>query len=211
MGMLQSVGVHMRAFIVSFAVLAAASASAQEVRSPQQIFEAGQNAEALEAIAGQRQAGTAGPADAYLAGHILLKGGQNDAARTEFTTLAQSADGVWKLVGESAIAVLDNNNPRALEAAAQAVEAAPDRFEAQYQLGYVKARAGDWAGAAEALERATQINPTFAYAHYNAGQAYSRINRVDLTAEHFERFLKLAPAAPERAAVESLMRTLRGK
>jgi tetratricopeptide (TPR) repeat protein len=184
---------------------------AQELQSAQQMFEAGQNDQALQAIAQQRQRGEAGPAETYLAGQILLKGNQNDNARSEFESLAQEGDHVWRLIGESAIAVLDNNNERALETATEAANMSPGQFEAQYQLGYVKARLGDWAGSVEALERAIQINPTFAYAYYNAGQAYSRINRVDLTAERFERFLKLAPGAPERAAVESLMRTLRGR
>jgi tetratricopeptide (TPR) repeat protein len=147
----------------------------------------------------------------YLAGQILLKERKNEEARREFESLAQSPDGNWRLIGDSALAALDDDNPRALQAATKAAEASPDQFEAQYQLGLVKARLGDWAGSAEALDRAIQINPTFAYAHYNAGQAYSRIKRVDLTAERFERFLRLAPGAPERAAVESLMRTLRGR
>jgi hypothetical protein len=50
-----------------------------------------------------------------------------------------------------------------------------------------------------------------AYAHYYAGMAYNKAKRVDLMATHFERFLKLAPAAPERPVVESVMRTVRGR
>ena len=205
------VEVPIRTLVLGLAVLGGAVVLAQDTRSAQQLFEAGQNDLALQAIAQQRQSGLAGPAEAYLAGQILLKASQNDNARREFESLAQSADGPWKLIGESAIAVLDNNNPRALEAATQAAAMSPDQFEVQFQLGTVKARLDDWAGSAEALERATQINPTFAYAHYHAGQAYSRINRIDRTAEYFERFLRLAPEAPERAGVESLMRTLRGR
>ena len=200
----------MRAAVLSLALLGGAALLAQDAPSPQQLFEAGQNDRAIQAIAQQRTSGAGGPTEAYLAGQILLKGNQTDNARREFETLAQS-DGAWKLIGESALASLAGDNARALEAATQAVKSSPDQFEAQYQLGTVKARLGDWTGSAEALERATQINPAFAYAHYHAGQAFSRINRVDRAAEHFERFLKLAPAAPERAAVESVMRTLRGR
>jgi tetratricopeptide (TPR) repeat protein len=185
-------------------------ASLAQAQSPQQFFEAGQNDEALAAVAQQRESGLASPALTYLAGQIQLKRDQG-AARLEFGSLVEFTDAPWRLIGESAIAALDNNIARAVEAATQATEMAPEMFEAQYQVGLVKARAGDWAGSAEALERAAQINPTFAYAHYNAGQAYSRVQRIDLTAEHFERFLRLAPAAPERAGVESLMRTLRGR
>jgi tetratricopeptide (TPR) repeat protein len=89
--------------------------------------------------------------------------------------------------------------------------AAPNDFFAQYQLGLARAQTEDWPAAAEAFERASQLDPVFAYAHYYAGLAYSRIQRIDRTATHFETFLKLAPKAPERTAVESIMRTLRGR
>jgi tetratricopeptide (TPR) repeat protein len=199
----------MRAIVLSLVVLGGAGLLAQ-AQSPQQLFEAGQNDQAMSSIAQQRKSGGSDPGQAYLAGQILLKANQTDNARREFQTLAQS-EGAWKLIGESALASIDGDTARALEAATQAVKTSPDQFEAQYQLGTVKARLGDWAGSAEALDRATQINPAFAYAHYHAGQAFSRINRMDRAAEHFERFLKLAPGAPERAAVESVMRTLRGR
>ncbi|MQA30821.1 MAG: tetratricopeptide repeat protein [Luteitalea sp.] len=202
----------MRPGILSIvAILSGAAILAQEGQSAQQLFEAGQNDQALQAIMQMRERGTAGPAETYLAGQILLKANQHDGARREFESLAPSGVEVWKLIGASAIAALDNNNQGALDAATQATQASAGQFEAQYQLGYAKARLDDWAGSAEALERAIAINPEFAYAYYNAGQAYSRIKRTDRTAEHFERFLKLAPKAPERAAVESLMRTLRGR
>jgi len=200
----------MRSLVLSVALVVGVVSLAQG-QSAQQFFEAGQNDQAMAALAQQREGGEVGPTQAYLAGQILLKANQDAGARGEFDSLVALADTPWKLIGESAIAALDNNSGRALEAAVQAAEVAPDLFEAQYQLGLVKARVGDWAGSAAALDRAAQINPSFAYAHYNAGQAYSKIKRIDLTAEHFERFLRLAPAAPERAGVESLMRTLRGR
>lgn len=201
--------VFAKSFVLSVLVFGVASGA--HGQSPQQFFEAGQNDQALTSLAQQREAGEVGPTQAYLAGQILVKANQDATARGEFESLVALAGTPWQLIGESAVAALDNNNGRAVEAAAQAAEMAPDLFEAHYQLGLAKARVGDWAGSAAALDRATQINPGFAYAHYNLGQAYSKIRRIDLTAEHFERFLKLAPAAPERAGVESLMRTLRGR
>ena len=50
-----------------------------------------------------------------------------------------------------------------------------------------------------------------AYAHYYAGLSYYQAERIDLMAAFFESFLKLAPDAPERAQVESIMRTIRGR
>ncbi len=193
------------------AVVLASLTLAQEQQSPQQLFESGLADEAVQAIAQRRERGEAGPLDTFLAGHILLKTGQNDGARVEFGSLMAVGDEVWRLIGESAVAGLAGDGQTAIIAADSAATLGPDRFEAHYQLGYARAVANDWAGSATAMSQAIALNPTFAYAHYNAGQAYARINQADLTAEHFERFLKLAPMAPERAAVESLMRTLRGR
>ena len=53
--------------------------------------------------------------------------------------------------------------------------------------------------------------PTWFTIRANDQGYVARIKRADLTAEHLERFVKLAPMAPERPAVESLMRTLRGR
>jgi tetratricopeptide (TPR) repeat protein len=197
-------------FLLCVSILAAAAPAAAQSASAQQLFEGGQNDQALREITAGRARGAAGPAEAFLAGQILVKMGRNDEARQEFGTLARTGAPDWVLVGQSSLALLDNDNQRALETATSAVARAPDQFHTQYQLGLARARFEDWAGCAEAFRRATELNPTFAYAHYYAGLSYSRIKRADRTSEHFERVLKLAPRAPERAAVESLMRTLRG-
>lgn len=202
----------MRAVLAAcIAIIGSGLVVAQSGTSAQQLFEAGENDQALRAIAERREAGAAGPADGYLAGLILVKMNQPDNARREFEQLAQSGESVWQLIGNSSVALVNGDSQRALDVANQAVAAAPGQFQTQYQLGLVKARLEDWSGSAEAFERASQANPTFAYAHYYAGLAYSRSNQVDQTAVHFERFLKLAPKAPERGGVESIMRTLRGR
>lgn len=191
----------------------AGTALAQQAQSAQQLFEAGQYQQAIQAVAMQREQGGGGPAEAFLAGQAHLKLNQNDQAKQEFARLA--ADEGWELVGESATALADGNVDLALERANQAMTGtgegdAPASFQAAYQLGLVQAQRNDWAAAAEAFERAAAANPAFAYAHYYAGMASSRIQRPDRVAAHFEQFLKLAPNAPERSAVMSLMRTLRG-
>jgi hypothetical protein len=40
---------------------------------------------------------------------------------------------------------------------------------------------------------------------------YYKAKRIDRMAVYFENFLKLAPNAPEKPAVESIMRTVRGR
>jgi tetratricopeptide (TPR) repeat protein len=179
--------------------------------SPKQLLEAGQYEEVAQAVASSREQGQVDPADTYLAAQSFLKLGQSDNAKGELARLLCLEGDAWKLIGQSSIALIDGDTESALETANQAVATAPEVFFAHYQLGLVKAEQQDWPGAAEAFERASQIDPTFAYAHYYAGLAYSKTRRVDRTATHFETFLKLAPKAPERPAVESVMRTLRGR
>jgi tetratricopeptide (TPR) repeat protein len=123
----------------------------------------------------------------------------------------EQPDPTWQAIGQSAAALAGGDLHGALDAGTRAVGTNPGSFHANYQLGLVKAKMNDWAGAAEAFGRAAEIDPGFAYAHYYAGIANSRIKRADLTAVHLEQFLKLAPMAPERPAMESLMRTLRGR
>lgn len=220
------------ALVAMATVTIAGQASTQPavpVSAAQRSFEAGQYDQALQSIAQARERGeAAGPADAFLAAHAQLRRSQNDAAKAEFNRLIESGDDTWRQVGESSIAYVDHNNDHALAVANQAVARINERnaeaggqmpqdpgarvrdFAAFYQLGFIKSRREDWQGAADAFDRAAQLNPSFAYAHYYAGLSYSRMRRPDQVASHFEVFLKLAPEAPERGAVMSIMRTLRG-
>jgi tetratricopeptide (TPR) repeat protein len=83
--------------------------------------------------------------------------------------------------------------------------------QAHYQAGLLYGQLNDFVKAAAAFDKAAKRDPEFAYAHYHAGLSYYRMKRIDLMATHFESFLKLAPEAPERAEVESIMRTVRGR
>jgi tetratricopeptide (TPR) repeat protein len=194
------------AIITAAAVVLCASTAFAQSDTPAKLYEAGQYDQAIQAIGEQISS-----ADTYLAAQIYLKLNRPDDAKTELSRLMNDGDDVWKLVAESERARIDNNADVALEVVQRAASMDPDRFHVQYQLGLVKAEQNEWAGAADAFDRASQIDPTFAYAHYYAGLAYSKVRRVDRTAAHFETFLRLAPKAPERPAVESIMRTLRGR
>ena len=83
--------------------------------------------------------------------------------------------------------------------------------QARYQLGLVESARNKQADAAEAFAKAAELDPQMAYAHYEAGMAYYKAKRVDRMAVYFENFLKLAPNAPEKPAVQSIMRTVRGR
>jgi len=186
-----------------FVLLAAAGRStAQE--DARKLFESGKYQAVVE-----QNASDGSPAAQYLKGLAHLKLNQPDAAKEAFGRL--DGDGAWKSVGQSASALADGNQDAALAAAQAAVAANAGLAEAQYQLGVVLEAKGDRAGAADAFVRATKANPQMAYAHYHAGMNFYEAKRVDQMAVYFENFLKLAPNAPERPAVESIMRTVRGR
>jgi tetratricopeptide (TPR) repeat protein len=189
--------------IVTMLSIAAARASAQD--NPRQLFEAGKYQAAID-----KSAGDSSPAAQYLDGLSHLKLNQPDAAKESFRRL-EGADPAWQSVGRSAVALIDNNRDAALAAAKAAISSNAKLAEAQYQLGLVLDAMGDHAGAADAFANAAASNPQMAYAHYYAAMNFYEAKRIDRMALYFENFLKLAPNAPERPAVESIMRTVRGK
>lgn len=71
--------------------------------------------------------------------------------------------------------------------------------------------AARYAEAAEQFDRCAAADPTRAYAYYRAGLAYYEIRRTAIMVERFEQFVRLAPEAPERAQVESILNTVRGR
>jgi tetratricopeptide (TPR) repeat protein len=194
-----------RLILMLFAAVLFLAAGANAQDEARKLFEAGR----YQAVIDQT-ASDSSQAGQYLRGLTYLKLNQADPAKDAFRRL-QSGGDAWRAVGQSAAAFTDRNLDAALEAAKSAVSHNAGLAEAQYQLGLVLEAKGDNAGAADAFAKAADANPQMAYAHYYAGMNFNKAKRVDRMAVYFENFLKLAPNAPERAAVESIMRTVRGK
>ena len=192
-------------FALTIAAVAAAGVCITAQEETRKLFESGQ----FQAVVDQTPDDS--PAEAqYLKGLALLKLGQNDGAKGAFGRLEGGGD-AWRSVGQSAAALVDGNQDGALEAARAAVAADGGLAAAQYQLGLVLEARGENQPAADAFAKAAEANPQMAYAHYNAGMNFYKAKRVDRMAVYFENFLKLAPNAPEKPAVESIMRTVRGR
>lgn len=171
------------------------------------LFEAGRYQQVVESAGEHAQ-----PEVLYMAAQSYQKLGAADQARQLYAQLAlRGDDDTWHFIGGSAQQLADNDVDAALEAAQRAVSMDGNLAEAQYQLGLVLARRKDWRDAAAAFDRAAEITPAHAYAHYYGGLMHYRVNRPDRMAIHFEQFLKLAPEAPERPEVLQIMRTVRGR
>lgn len=185
------------------------SASAAEVeQSPRALFEAGKYQQVVDVV--MAKGDEAQPAELYLAGHSLSRLDRPDEARDAFRRLdrGDEADPLT-FVSRSAIAVLDGNSDAALEHARKAGELGPEHFHAQYQLGLVLSLKDQFAEAAATLEKATQIDGNDAYAHYYAGLAYNKVRRTDKMVVHLRAFATLAPHAPERPQVQTILKTIR--
>jgi len=99
---------------------------------------------------------------------------------------------------------------QALEQAAKAIELDRNNADAYQVQGAAHAFRQDFKGAVTSLERAVAIDPSNAYAHYQLGLSQYRLKRYDRTIIHFEKFLQLAPNAPEAGQVRSILRTVKG-
>lgn len=176
--------------------------------SIQALYEAGRDDEVVDRIAAA--AVTAVPADSWFAAQSRLRLGRRAEALDDLTRLSETAsDAGVQFAARLAVARL-NNDAVALERA-RADAAASDSVFAQYELGLSYAVQNDFAAAERAFERCIDIAPTFAYAYYQSALAYERLNRMDLMANRFDRFVRLAPNAPERPQVDSILRTVGGR
>jgi tetratricopeptide (TPR) repeat protein len=138
--------------------------------------------------------------------------GATDQAMQTFSRLAERPeDDPWRFIGLSGRQLTEGNVEAAVASGRQAVAMAGDLPQAHFQLGLALARAQQWNEAAAAFDAASERQPNNAYAHYYGGMMHYRANRVDRMAVHFEQFLKLAPEAPERPEVVSIMRTLQSR
>lgn len=199
---------HFRRSVVLAGTLAFAlswATSAQEV-SVQQLIERGALNEAAERAQAERE----NPEAACLVAHAFLRMKDDGRANEVFGRLRESGGEDWKAIGESGATLLAGDQDGALAAAERAVAANGTNPYTHYQLGAVAFRQNNFQRAAEAFGQSVQLKPDLAYGHYYAGMAFQRLKQTPKMSEHLETFLKLAPDAPERAMVSSMLRTLRG-
>lgn len=197
-----------RYLTASVAIVAMVSLRAQTFVDVRQLYDAGKYREAVDAAA----AVVAVPARVlYLQAQSHERLGEAAEAASVYTRLRDTAAPVWRSIAESALARQSSQTADALAAATRAVEQDANTAEAHFQLGLALGGSADPAKAAAAFDRAAELDPQWSYARYYAGLSYYKAKRIDLLADRFEAFLKLAPNAPERPEVESIMRTLRGR
>jgi tetratricopeptide (TPR) repeat protein len=184
-----------------------ATAPGVSTNSVQGMYESGRYQEVVNSVnAGDRSA----PA-LWFAAQSSLRLGQRAEAASQFAQLPQAGGSTaWQAVSDLAQALL-RDDAGEIDRGRQAAAAFPDDPFVQYELGLAHARRSDMAAAAEAFDRVTQADPRFAYGYYNGGLAYDKLNRADLAITRLEMFVRLAPDAPERPEVTSILQTVRAR
>jgi tetratricopeptide (TPR) repeat protein len=197
--------------LTSTIALALTLAAGQNVAEVRQLFDAGRYQEVVRASEASGPEADKAARMQFLAGQSYSKLNDVNGARRAYQRLAESGANPWAAIGRSALELLDRNFDAAQASVDQAVAATPSLPEAHYQRGLVLMARNDFGNAADSFTRATALDPNFASAYYYAGLANYRIKRIDLMGNNFNTFVKLAPNAPERPEVESILRTVRGR
>jgi tetratricopeptide (TPR) repeat protein len=180
---------------------------AQDPGQIQRLFESGRYQQVVDSTTPDSP-----PDVLYTTAQSQQKLGAHDQAAQTFSRLAERPEAdPWHFIGLSGRQLVEGNADAAIASARQAVAMAPELPYAHFQLGLALARQQAWAEAAAEFDAASERQPGNAYAHYYGGMMHYRANRIDRMAVHFDQFLRLAPEAPERPEVLSIMRTLQSR
>ncbi len=86
---------------------------------------------------------------------------------------------------------------------------APQPALIPYQIGVTRAFQQSWSAAAEQLSRAIEMDSGLAYAYYYRALTQDKLGRKDQLINDMERFLALAPNAPEAEQARSVLRSVK--
>jgi len=173
----------------------------------------GEYAESLEILDKATKAKPADPAAEYYRGEVLYWSDNLDGAKT-----------AWKDAAERGKDLLETNpeDPRALyyrgaalvriakyedarEALLSAKEHGFDSARVDYQIALTYAFKEEWNDAVASFDSALEEDSGLAYAYFFRGVVWKRLNRTDKMLNDLDRFLKLAPKAPDADKAQALL------
>lgn len=145
----------------------------------------------------------------YYRGRSLIKLHRPDEAAKDFERSLQ-LDSRFALgfVGRAEVAMAKKDFETASTSVVRALEINPGEAEAWYMRGLLLGYQEKVEEAIESFKKCLELDAKHVYAHYHLGLAYSQIKRKDLAILHLQKFLELAPNAPEAEQVRKLLNTL---
>jgi tetratricopeptide (TPR) repeat protein len=93
----------------------------------------------------------------------------------------------------------------AAAAFAKCLEIRPNDLMATYQLGLTRAFQGKWADAVALLTKSLDADPGIAYGYFYRALAQDKLGRKDLLVLDMQRFITLAPNAPEAERAQAVV------
>jgi ABC transport system ATP-binding/permease protein len=97
------------------------------------------------------------------------------------------------------------SKPANLDAAEVRPPPADEDAQKLYDQGTSLYRKGQFADAASTLNQCLRIDPSFAKCHMVLGSTYAKLREPELGAQHYRRFVQLAPNDPDAAKVKLLL------
>jgi regulator of sirC expression with transglutaminase-like and TPR domain len=114
---------------------------------------------------------------------------------------------------ENAVANLQSQEySRAKKGLAAAIDRNPNDAQAHYNMARVLWAEGGTKNAAQVLEafgNAIQLDPTFAAPWHDVGVVFYELRDVNRAAKAFDRYLQLAPDAPDAAKIKAFLNAVR--
>ncbi len=102
------------------------------------------------------------------------------------------------------------NYDEALVNLEKARAAAPSNERIAFELGLTQMLKGNNQAGFDELSKAIELNSGYAYAYYYRALAADKIDRKDITVNDLDRFLRIAPDAPEAPKAERILQAARG-
>jgi tetratricopeptide (TPR) repeat protein len=145
----------------------------------------------------------------YNLGMAYLRNGETDKALAAIKRAVELKPGFLEAYfGLGQIYVEKGDYQEAIGVFNKAIAAAPEAPEPYLNLGilYFNNKQDDLAEAA--LLKAAALKPAFPQPYYQLGLLYLRKDEVEKSRQNFEKFLSLAPEAPEATAVREMLEKL---
>jgi len=145
----------------------------------------------------------------YYRGRTLIRLDRVEEALGDFDS-ALSLDSRYAPghAGRAEVFIKRKNLKKASWEIAKALELVPREAQAWYLKGVVFGYQNKINQAMDAFMKCLDFDPKHAYGHYELGLTYNQKGKKDMAIVHLEKFLELAPNAPEAEQVRRLLSSL---